>query len=458
MNFTWLRVAACAVTLAFLPTALPMPAMQDIALAQAYPPRKVEFNGKQLYQAAFEAIRNQHIDLMEEAARDAWSKQWEHKFDNDTALTTEAGTDEAIRTMLASLGKRYDRYFGTDFVLVKDTLANEGTASIGVVLKARVVQTDKGPRREIYVERLLPGSPAEGLIQPGDVLKLVDCAIELEQDNTGCREVANMSGPEVELALYGKAGSDIIVHIVRNQGHGPVELRVKVTRKDMTEHAVFLDWHGDCAVIRIVNFLPADFEKQFEAALKQAAGAKSIVFDLRGNPGGRTDAAVNAIGNLLEQGKINVVLQRQGAFTLRQEIAANGEFFQVTIMRVNVGQRFPIPRPPLLVAPDVRIAVLIDSKSASASEIFAGALKANKRAVIVGEKSLGKGEGQEVVELPFGRRLHVTTFEFRAGGVAHNLVGIQPDVTAAASTAGGADTQLEAAIKAVCPPASEKAE
>lgn len=462
MTFQPLRVAALAMTLAFSTVSALLPTLTPAA-AQAYPPRQVEYNGKAEYQAAFEAIRDNHASLLDATTREAWAKEWEHKYP-DSQFANEASTGEAITAMLASLGKRFDRYLGADFVKVKETLDQDGAASIGVILRERMSPLDMGIGRDIYVDRILPGSPATGVLQVGDIIVKVDCASTDLKDNTGCRDVSQLSNRDVELALYGKADSQVILHIQRPPGKiKPGEdMRVTVTRKDMSEHAVFYDdSYGDTAVIRIVNFLPNDFEQQFADAVKKALAnkCKRIVFDLRDNPGGRTDAAVNAVGNLLKNGKIMTTLHREGPFTTKQEVSAKGDFFEVLLMRVNVGQRFPVPRPELLVPEDMPIAVIINGKSASASEIFAGALKANKRATIVGTKSLGKGEGQEVVELPFGRRLHLTTFEFRAGGIAHNLVGVDADVVVAAGTTGGADNQMTAAIKSVSsPPASRSAE
>lgn len=462
MNFQPLRAMAVALTLAFSTICSFLPIVTP-SVAQEYPPRQVQYNGKSEYQAAFEAIRDKHASLLDAAAREAWSQEWEHKYP-DSQFATEASTGEAITAMLASLGKSFDRYLGADFVQVKATLDQDGAASIGVLLKERFSPLDMGIGRDIYVDRFLPGSPATDSLQAGDIIIKVDCASTNVKDNTGCRDVSQMSNRDVELSLYGKADSQVILHIHRPSGKiKPGEdMRVSVTRKDMSDHAVFYDdSYGDTAVIRIVNFLPANFEQQFADAIKKALadGCQRIVFDLRDNPGGRTDAAVNVVGNLLKDGKIMTTLHRQGPFMTKQEVSAKGDFFEVLLMRVNVGQRFPVPRPELLVPENMPIAVIINGKSASASEIFAGALKASKRAVIVGENSLGKGEGQEVVELPFGRRLHITTFEFRAGGVAHNLVGIKPDVVVGASTTNGVDDQMTAAIKSVAKlPASRTAE
>ena len=78
------------------------------------------------------------------------------------------------------------------------------------------------------------------------------------------------------------------------------------------------------------------------------------------------------------------------------------------------------------------IVVLIDGGSASASEILAGTLQANKRALVVGMPTLGKGVGQTVVPMDKGRRnMHVTNFEFLPGGVKMDWVGVIPDVEVA---------------------------
>jgi C-terminal processing protease CtpA/Prc len=85
-------------------------------------------------------------------------------------------------------------------------------------------------------------------------------------------------------------------------------------------------------------------------------------------------------------------------------------------------------RQPLLVPVTMPIIVLIDGHSASAAEVIAGALQANGRARVMGEPSYGKGVGQDVVQLPYGRSMHITSFEFFPGGVKMDWVGIVPDI------------------------------
>lgn len=312
-----------------------------IAQALAHAPPAVQaapsFDGPALYQAAFEMVRDKHLNLLDPGKRQEFVAQWQQKF-SAGQLTTEAGTDAAIKEMLASQGIPFDRYFTANQTAAPNTLASE-----------QVVSVQRRP---------------DGV-----------------------------------------------------------------------------------AVITVKHFLPDDFEAQFAEALKQVADAKAIVFDLRDNPGGRTEAGVNAVSMLLSDGKVNVTVQRQGDTTTRDEVSIKGSHFLIGKFRTGFGIRTPMPRPAQLIKDDVRIAVLINGKSASASEIFAGALQVNKRAVIVGETSLGKGVGQEIFELPFNRRIWITTFEFRAGGVAHHGSGLTPDRHV--SNTGTDDAQLEEAVHTV---------
>jgi C-terminal processing protease CtpA/Prc len=85
-------------------------------------------------------------------------------------------------------------------------------------------------------------------------------------------------------------------------------------------------------------------------------------------------------------------------------------------------------RPPLVVPKDMPVIVLVDGGSASASEILSGALQANKRALIIGQPTVGKGVGQHVINIPGDRNMHVTSFEFRPAAMAMDWIGIVPDI------------------------------
>ncbi|MBI4033642.1 hypothetical protein HY379_01450, partial [Candidatus Saccharibacteria bacterium] len=137
----------------------------------------------------------------------------------------------------------------------------------------------------------------------------------------------------------------------------------------------------------------------------KAKGVKGVVLDLRGNPGGFLDGAVDIAGMWLDKGK-TIVSERRGSTTLStKRSSGSGEFSGLPTI------------------------VLIDGGSASAAEIVAGALRDNNLTTLVGAKSFGKGSVQQVVNLPDGSELKVTIARwFTPAGKNIDKQGIEPDV------------------------------
>ncbi|MCC7528318.1 MAG: trypsin-like peptidase domain-containing protein [Candidatus Melainabacteria bacterium] len=469
---TWERTSAflvsfaraAAVTLAFLgglaAVGLALPAGAQIAppavSTQDQTTPEAPFNGPQLYQAAFEQIRDRHLDLRDPAVRAAWVADWQNKYDGTKELDTEAGTDEAIKAMVASLHLPFDMYLGRDFASASAFL-EANPASIGALLHDRKVASIDPvtgvPKRQrvTYIAAIRKDSPAEGILLPGDDLEEVGCATADPADASGCQKVVELSPREIERALYGKPDSAANLTVRRYDEKGNTStLRVEIKRQVIHTRVVFVErTQAGVPVIRIINFLPDDFEKQFADALKEVGAVPNLVIDVRDNPGGRTDAAINALAMIVRTGKLNVTLTREADALIRDEVTAADGWFTIKHVQKGFGRSFPVVRPDLLVDDATRIVVLVNHRSMSAAEIFAGALKVNQRAIIVGETTYGKGVGQVVIMgLPFGRRLHITAFEFLPGGVAHNHIGIEPDVKVT-----GEDAQLIEAQRQFTPAA-----
>lgn len=414
------------------------------------------FNGPQLYQVAFEQIRDRHRDLRDPAVRAAWVADWQNKYAGTNQLDTEEGADEAVKAMLASLNVPFDMYLDRDFASASAFL-EANPASIGALLRDRKLATiDPATgiptrQRVTYIAAVRNDSPSAGILVSGDDLEEVGCSTADIADASGCRKVVELSPREIERALYGKPDSlaNLTVRRYDEKGNASI-LRVSVKRQIIHTRVVFVEHtQAGVPVIRVINFLPDDFEKQFADALKQVGDVRNLIIDVRDNPGGRTDAAVNALAMLVRQGKLNVTLTREGDALVRDEVTAVDGWFMIKHVQGNFARSFPVARPELLVKDTTRIVVLVNHRSMSAAEIFAGALKVNRRAIIVGETTYGKGVGQVVIMgLPFGRRLHITAFEFQPGGVAHNLIGIEPDVKVQ-----GADDQLIEAQRQFTPAA-----
>jgi carboxyl-terminal processing protease len=164
---------------------------------------------------------------------------------------------------------------------------------------------------------------------------------------------------------------------------------------------------GTVGYIQIRDFSEHTGE-QFEDALNQLLkkGADSLVIDLRNNPGGLLDAAVEVAEPFFKKGELIV-------YTQGRRPADRENYLSET-----EGDPLAIP-----------VAVLINAQTASAAEIVAGALKDAGRAVIVGERSFGKGSVQSIFKLKNGEGLRLTTAHyFTPSGVRINAQGISPHV------------------------------
>lgn len=210
--------------------------------------------------------------------------------------------------------------------------------------------------------------------------------------------------------LRGEPGTDVNITVLR-EGTKDSESNVfdvKITREiiqiqDVKHVQVLQDNIG---YIRLTEFRE-DSGKEFHKALEtlKSQGADALIVDLRNNPGGLLNVAIDITQEFLPDGM--TIVSTKG----RRES-------QNTISKSE--NKDPITWP---------MVVMINEGSASGSEIFAGAMKDNKRAVIVGKKSFGKGSVQSVIPMPDGSGLRLTTSKyFTPSGISIHEIGIQPDV------------------------------
>ncbi len=169
-----------------------------------------------------------------------------------------------------------------------------------------------------------------------------------------------------------------------------------------------------------------DTKKEIEELLKK--GVKGIIIDLRNNPGGLLNEAVLATSLFIEEGVIVSVRSREG----------KKEVYRAVHGIHGIGKAYDLP-----------LVVLVNEGSASASEIFAGAIRDHKRGIIVGEKTFGKGSVQSMIPLSSGAGLILTTAKyFTPNGESIHEKGITPDVIVRGSNNWGEeDLQLEKAIE-----------
>jgi carboxyl-terminal processing protease len=290
----------------------------------------------------------------------------------------------AVEGMLKALGDRWSAYYSpSQFGSFSDALEGRYT---GVGLWIR-----QGNDAAMLVSSVQTGSPAwhAGLLS-GDELTSV-----------GGVPVARESVAAVATQLRGPSGSTITLGIRRATGI----LTVTLTRSDLAAGDVVVDrLKHSVLIIRISSFSRGVGQQVLSAMLTDpAAHAGGVVLDLREDPGGLVDEAVQVAGAFLDGGPV-VSYQQRTAGVTTLDAPAHGD-----------------TATPLV--------VLVDGNTASAAEIVTGALQDRGRAVVVGSRTYGKGSVQEPTTLSDGSAIELTVGRYLTpSGRALDGVGIEPDV------------------------------
>lgn len=215
----------------------------------------------------------------------------------------------------------------------------------------------------------------------------------------------NLTSEEAVEKLKGKENTKVKVTVVREGLKEPKE--IEITRAVVELKYVknkMLDEKNKIGYLRLTQFgenVYPDVVKGLEELQKK--GMKALVFDLRSNPGGALDQAIKISSMFLKSGKVVSVKSKDG-----EEQISNRE-----------GKYYG----------DFPLVILINEGSASASEIVAGAIKDNKRGLLIGEKTFGKGSVQTLVNLPDGDGIKLTIAKYYTpSGVCIHGIGIEPDV------------------------------
>ncbi len=259
----------------------------------------------------------------------------------------------------------------------------------------------------------LEGSPAEAAgIQSGDFVVTVDG-----------EGVEGKLLDEIVAIVRGPAGTDVTLGIERD---GTI-LEFTVTRAAITVPNVeseILD--SGVAYIRLVTFAN-NADEAIEETLREVleAGATDIIFDLRSNPGGSLEAAVNIASEFLEDGLV-LVTQAPG-----DEI------------------EYPVKAGGLATDGDIGLAVLVDRASASASEVVAGVLQETGRATIVGETTFGKNTVQQQFNLDNGGAIKLTIARWLTPNGTDLGAGVTPDIMVEFDPSAEEDPWISAAEEAL---------
>lgn len=236
----------------------------------------------------------------------------------------------------------------------------------------------------------------EAGIKPGDRVVAVDG-----------KSTKGLSLVEASALMKGKRGSKTVLTIVREGENDPKDIAI-VRGSVKIKSVKFTDLEDGYGYYRITSFIEntaKDLEKVLEEQSKRKEGLKGIIIDLRRNPGGLLDQAIRVSDMFIKEGTI---VSTMGRDTKNKEV-------------VTATKKAKYTEPPII--------VLMNEYSASASEIVAGALQDNQRAVVMGAKSFGKGSVQHVIKLGDGSGLKLTIARYYTpSGKSIQAEGITPDI------------------------------
>jgi carboxyl-terminal processing protease len=243
----------------------------------------------------------------------------------------------------------------------------------------------------------LAGSPAEAAgIQPRDSI--------LEIDGVDAKTITL---DEAAAMMRGTSGSKVSLRVQSSQDKAAKPRNVEIVRDRISLNPVYtaLDTNTDKKVGYVrLNQFSANAAKEIAHGVNnlEKQGAEAYILDLRNNPGGLLQAGIEIARMWIDDGTIVYTVNRQGALG---SFDSNHEILTAD---------------PLV--------VLVNQGTASASEILAGALQDNQRALLVGEKTFGKGLIQSLFELPDGAGLAVTVAKYETPNHTDiNKLGIMPD-------------------------------
>lgn len=339
----------------------------------------------EMYDNVWRLINSKYVDQTNNEQN--WGK-WRHKYDNVIKSNEDAYV--AIDTMVASLNDPY-----TKFLNPKEF--QEETSSIKGSLKGIGIQIGVKDGK-LMVIAPIEDTPAEkaGLLADDEILSIDGKSTKGITVDKAADQIRGEEGTQVTLLIKRKGVEEPISYTITR-----AEIEIKsVTQKVPTGMVV----PDDICYIRLSSFISRNAAKEVADIINRSNKTKkAYIVDLRSNPGGLLSNAIYISDMFLNGGAIVSTVDRDG---YKETQKATGGVLTTK---------------PLV--------ILLNKGSASASEIFSGAMKDNKRAVLVGTQSFGKGLVQEINKLPNNAGINITIQKYLTpSGTDIHKKGITPDV------------------------------
>lgn len=339
--------------------------------------------GTVLYDRVWKLINAKYVDRTNN--HQEWSK-WRNRYDDK--IKTDEDAYVAIETMLASLNDPY-----TKFLDPKEF--KEETSSISGSLKGIGVQIGVKDGKLLIIAPIedTPGEKA-GLKAEDEILEIDGKSTKGITVDKAAERIRGEEGTYVRLLVRRKNAPDKVYNVQR------ANIVIKYVSTKLPAN---FKLNPEVGYIRLSSFISQNAITEFKQVLKSNSDKKGFIIDIRSNPGGLLTNAIYLSDMFLNGGIIVSTVDRDG---YKDTARATRQYLC-----------------------DKPLVILIDGGSASASEIFSGAMKDNGRALIVGEKSFGKGLVQEINKLDNGAGCNITIQKYLTpNGTDINKKGIEPDV------------------------------
>ena len=332
---------------------------------------------QKLFDTTWQTIKNEYYDPS--FNKQAWAR-WKNHYRGK--IKTEEDAKVAIDTMLASLDDPYSRFLTKEDFAEQNSSITSKISGIGVN-----IISDSGKIRIISVIDNTPAQFAD--LKVGDIILAIDD-----------KKVSGHSLADVSNMVRGPVNTFVNIDVLRKKEL----IKKKIIRKEFTIKTVKSSIDKNIGYIQIASFISNSTPNEFLEALENTNNTDGLIIDLRGNTGGLLPNAIFISNLFIQKGKIVSIVGR------------NGYHYDIMAQDNNVN----IEKPVIL---------LVDGASASASEIFSGAMKDYHRAKLVGTRTYGKGMVQKIISLPNETGINLTIAKYLTPkGNDINKQGIEPDV------------------------------
>ena len=335
-------------------------------------------------------------------------------YDSDKIIPSEM-IYGAISGMVSAVGDPYTAFIPPrEYKVVQEDL-NGSFEGVGIQIGFKGTQ--------LAVIAPLPGSPAEEAgLKAGDLIMVIKDELKgIDRGTVGI----NLN--EAVQIIRGPANSKITLTLIREGEDEP--LIKEIVRKSIDVASVTMSFEGEGGNIAHVKILKFSGETQeewekFVPEILSKTDLKGIIMDVRNNPGGYMQGSVDLASDFLETGEVVVIEEVGNKSRSEYKVEKLGRFRKT------------------------KLVVLVNEGSASASEIFAGAIKDNDRGEIVGASTFGKGTIQEPQEVEGGAGLHITIARWLTpSGFWVNDGGLKPDIEIEDNEDTEEDEQLQEALR-----------